>query len=108
MTTTTEQPTVPAPEQRLSLAAVAEDVYQAMIRTTRAAEAGFDPVLAELLKIRASMINGCAFCIDMHVTDARKAGEAEHRIHALSAWRETPTTPLANGPRWRWPSRSPC
>lgn len=44
----------------------------------------------ELIKIRASQINGCAFCIDMHTKDARKAGETEQRIYALSAWRDTP------------------
>jgi len=44
----------------------------------------------ELIKIRASQINGCAFCIDMHTKDARKAGEREQRIYALTAWRETP------------------
>ncbi|MEO8540558.1 MAG: carboxymuconolactone decarboxylase family protein, partial [bacterium] len=49
-----------------------------------------DPRLHELIKIRASMINGCAYCIDMHTRDARALGEAEHRIYALSAWRETP------------------
>lgn len=46
--------------------------------------------LIELIKIRASQINGCAFCINMHTADARKAGETEQRIYALSAWRETP------------------
>jgi AhpD family alkylhydroperoxidase len=44
----------------------------------------------DLIKIRASQINGCAFCIDMHTRDARKAGETEQRIYALNAWRETP------------------
>lgn len=44
----------------------------------------------DLIKIRASQINGCAFCIDMHTKDARKAGEKEQRIYALNAWRETP------------------
>jgi len=44
----------------------------------------------DLIKIRASQINGCAFCIDMHTRDARKAGESEQRIYALNAWRETP------------------
>ncbi|MBD1364222.1 carboxymuconolactone decarboxylase family protein [Mucilaginibacter sp. ZT4R22] len=43
----------------------------------------------DLIKIRASQINGCAFCIDMHTRDARKAGETEQRIYALNAWRET-------------------
>ena len=44
----------------------------------------------DLIKIRSSQINGCAFCIDMHTRDARKAGETEQRIYALNAWRETP------------------
>jgi AhpD family alkylhydroperoxidase len=44
----------------------------------------------DLIKIRSSQINGCAFCIDMHTKDARKAGETEQRIYALNAWRETP------------------
>lgn len=44
----------------------------------------------DLIKIRASQINGCAFCIDMHTKDARKAGETEQRIYALNAWRDTP------------------
>ena len=46
--------------------------------------------LRELVKIRASQINGCAYCIDMHTKDARAEGETEQRIYALSAWRETP------------------
>lgn len=49
-----------------------------------------DKKLKELIKIRASQINGCAFCIDMHTKDARKIGETEQRIYALNAWRETP------------------
>jgi AhpD family alkylhydroperoxidase len=48
------------------------------------------PALFELVKIRASQMNGCAYCIDMHTKDARAAGETEQRIYALSAWRETP------------------
>jgi len=44
----------------------------------------------DLIKIRASQVNGCSFCIDMHTRDARKAGETEQRIYALNAWRETP------------------
>jgi AhpD family alkylhydroperoxidase len=46
--------------------------------------------LIELVKMRASQINGCAYCIDMHSKDARAEGESEHRLYALSAWRETP------------------
>jgi AhpD family alkylhydroperoxidase len=49
-----------------------------------------EPALFELVKIRASQLNGCAYCIDMHTKEARLAGETEQRIYALSAWRETP------------------
>src|SRR3546814_17734982 len=48
-----------------------------------------DPALYELVKIRASQINGCAYCLHMHTTDARKAGETEMRLYLLSAWRES-------------------
>jgi AhpD family alkylhydroperoxidase len=54
------------------------------------AQSGLDPVLQELIKVRASQINGCAYCIDMHTKDARAHGETEQRLYALSAWRETP------------------
>ena len=50
----------------------------------------FDAKLRELVRIRASQLNGCAYCIDMHTKDARAAGETEQRIYALPAWRETP------------------
>ena len=50
----------------------------------------FDARLRELVRIRASQLNGCAYCIDMHTKDARAAGETEQRIYALPAWRETP------------------
>jgi AhpD family alkylhydroperoxidase len=51
---------------------------------------GLEPTLRELIKTRASQINGCAYCIDMHTKDARAAGETEQRLYALNAWRETP------------------
>ena len=51
---------------------------------------GLEPALLELVKTRASQINGCAWCLDMHTQDARAAGETEQRLYALSAWRETP------------------
>jgi AhpD family alkylhydroperoxidase len=51
---------------------------------------GFDPRLRELVRIRASQLNGCAYCIDMHTKDARAIGETEQRIYALPAWAETP------------------
>jgi AhpD family alkylhydroperoxidase len=51
---------------------------------------GLDHKLVHLLKLRASQLNGCAYCIDMHSIDARAAGETEQRLYALDAWRETP------------------
>jgi AhpD family alkylhydroperoxidase len=51
---------------------------------------GLEPSLLELVKVRASQINACAYCIDMHTKDARAAGETEQRLYGLSAWRETP------------------
>ena len=59
------------------------------IVTDAATEAGIDPKLVELVKIRASQLNGCAYCLDMHSHDARKLGETERRLHVLPAWRET-------------------
>ena len=53
-------------------------------------QSSIEPKLLHLLKLRASQINGCAYCIDMHSKDARAAGESEQRLYALDAWRETP------------------
>jgi AhpD family alkylhydroperoxidase len=63
---------------------------RAMFNLSAEVEAKLDRPLFELVKIRASQINGCAYCIDMHTKDARRAGETEQRIYALNAWRETP------------------
>jgi AhpD family alkylhydroperoxidase len=53
-------------------------------------ESGLDPKLLELIKLRASQINGCAYCIDMHTKDARALGESEQRLYAVGVWQETP------------------
>jgi AhpD family alkylhydroperoxidase len=53
-------------------------------------QCGLEPALLELVRLRASQINGCAYCIDMHTKDARASGETEQRLYALSAWEETP------------------
>ena len=63
---------------------------RAMFSLSSEAAAKIDATLFELVKIRASQINGCAYCIDMHTKDARLAGETEQRIYGLSAWHETP------------------
>jgi AhpD family alkylhydroperoxidase len=63
---------------------------RAMFGLSSETAARLDPRLFELVKIRASQLNGCAYCIDMHTKDARHSGETEQRIYALNAWRETP------------------
>ena len=60
----------------------------------------FDPRLRELVRIRASQLNGCAYCIDMHTKDARAIGETEQRLYGLSAWnhgKKRPTSPTESG-----------
>lgn len=65
--------------------------YRAMLQLSQyVQESGLNPILLELIKIRASQINSCAFCLDMHTKDARRQGETEQRIYALNGWRETP------------------
>ncbi|MFJ5230001.1 carboxymuconolactone decarboxylase family protein [Kitasatospora sp. NPDC088391] len=82
---------VPAPAQRISLRHLAPEFYRHLLAASRAATEGLaDPVLTELVNLRASQLNGCAFCLDLHAADARANGEAEHRLHTLAAWRETP------------------
>ena len=76
---------------RMEYQKVAPGVSQAMSGLERTIhESGLEPSLLELVKTRASQINGCAFCLDMHTKDARARGETEQRLYALSAWRETP------------------
>ncbi|MER6384286.1 carboxymuconolactone decarboxylase family protein [Streptomyces sp. NPDC001250] len=80
-----------APEHtpRMHWAQLAPDVYKAMIRLDAAARQGLDPALYELVKIRASQLNHCALCLDMHTKDALAAGETVQRIVQLSAWEES-------------------
>lgn len=76
---------------RLDLNTVEPAAYKALMAMERyVLGAGLNPKHKELIKIRASQINGCAYCIDMHTRDARKGGETEQRIYALNAWRDTP------------------
>jgi AhpD family alkylhydroperoxidase len=78
-------------EPRLDYAKAYPGGYQAMAQLERAVrQSGLEPLLLELVKTRASQMNGCAFCIDMHTKDARAQGETEQRLYALNAWRETP------------------
>jgi AhpD family alkylhydroperoxidase len=78
-------------EARLSYVDLSTEPVRAMFGLgAYLARCGLEKGLLELVKIRASQINGCAYCIDMHTKDARAQGETEQRIYALSAWRETP------------------
>ena len=78
-------------QARLDIQKVAPEAYRAMAGLQAyVTHSGLEPALMELMKLRASQINGCAFCIDMHSKDARANGESEQRLYALSAWRETP------------------
>ncbi|TGK29423.1 carboxymuconolactone decarboxylase family protein [Leptospira gomenensis] len=75
---------------RMNYAKVYPEAYQTMIaQEDFAKRGGIDPILYELIKIRVSQINGCAFCIRMHTKDLRALGEEEKRIYLLNAWKET-------------------
>ena len=92
MTITNETTQVPV---RLAFDSFAASYSRAMAHLDQAAtreldKAGIDPKLRELIRIRASQLNGCAYCIDMHTKDARAIGETEQRIYGLAAWPETP------------------
>ncbi|MCA0448986.1 MAG: carboxymuconolactone decarboxylase family protein, partial [Proteobacteria bacterium] len=78
-------------QARMNIAQLAPDVYRAAAAMEDSVrKSGIDSRLLHLVKLRASQINGCAYCIDMHSKDARAAGETEQRLYALDAWRETP------------------
>jgi AhpD family alkylhydroperoxidase len=77
--------------QRMVLKETSPGAYEAMLGLERyLAATSLDKKLRELVKIRASQINGCAFCINLHTKNARAMGESEQRIYALNAWREAP------------------
>ena len=82
------QPLMTEHTQRLDWMTLAPEVFKAMIRLDTAAKKGVDSTLLDLIKIRASQINRCAFCLDMHSKDALAAGEDAERIIQLSAWGE--------------------
>jgi AhpD family alkylhydroperoxidase len=76
--------------ERISYSKVAPGAYRAMAGLERyVRESGLESSLLELVKVRASQINGCAYCLDMHWKDARAKGESEQRLYSLNAWRET-------------------
>jgi AhpD family alkylhydroperoxidase len=73
---------------RISFHTAAPAVYQAIAALDESA--AFEPALRELVRIRASQLNGCGYCVDYHSRDAQRAGEDDRRIFALTAWRESP------------------
>jgi AhpD family alkylhydroperoxidase len=92
MTMTSDTTQIPV---RLDFDTLAAGFARAMAHLDQAAtkeldKAQIDPKLRELIRIRASQLNGCAYCIDMHTKDARAIGETEQRIYGLAAWAETP------------------
>ena len=92
MTTTEIIPQIPV---RLDFENHGAAFYKATVHLDNAAtkeldRVEFDPRLRELVRVRASQINGCAYCVDMHTKDARAIGETEQRLYALAAWREAP------------------
>ncbi|MBK3645569.1 carboxymuconolactone decarboxylase family protein [Streptomyces sp. MBT33] len=94
--THTASATVPAgpataagpPRTRLDFAKSAPKVFRALVGFDAAAREGLDPALVELVQIRSSLLNHCAYCLHMHTNDARRAGESEDRLHMVGVWRE--------------------
>ncbi|MGW0560938.1 carboxymuconolactone decarboxylase family protein [Streptomyces sp. NPDC003016] len=88
--TTTEinrNPSAPS-SARLNFAKAAPKAFRAVIGLDAAAREGLDPTLVELVQIRSSHLNHCAYCLHMHTSDARKAGESEERLHMVAVWKE--------------------
>lgn len=78
-------------KERLNYSKIAPESMKGLLEIEKyVADSGLDRTLFELVKTRASQINGCAYCIDMHTKDARSQGETEQRLYGLSAWREAP------------------
>lgn len=78
-------------QPRLDFYKASPDAAKAMLALEAAVnKLGIDHTLLELVKLRASQVNGCAYCVDLHSSDARKRGESERRLHAVAVWREAP------------------
>jgi AhpD family alkylhydroperoxidase len=78
-------------QPRLDFYKASPEAAKAMIALEGAVmRSGLEPSLLELVKLRASLVNGCAYCVDMHSADARKRGESERRLHAVAVWHESP------------------
>ena len=89
-TETAHHPVDASHAPRIDFSKASPDAYRAQYGLERHARGAVDPVIYELVKLRASYMNGCAYCVDMHTKDARVAGETEQRLYAVPVWRETP------------------
>ena len=78
------------PRTRINTSAQAPGAFAAMRDFDKTVSKGIDPHLYELVKLCASQINGCAYCVDLHFQDARRQGETERRLHAVAVWQESP------------------
>lgn len=76
--------------QRMNLQKVAPEAYQAVSGLEKYVRANVEPAVLELVKLRASILNGCAFCVDLHSRDALAAGESSRRLFAVATWWEAP------------------
>lgn len=74
--------------RRVKIASLAPEFYQALIALDDVSALGLDPRLSHLVRIRASQLNGCAYCLDMHTLDARHEGDTEQRVNLVATWRE--------------------
>jgi AhpD family alkylhydroperoxidase len=91
--------TTASPRERVDIDADARSLYRAQVALDRAVrESPLDPRLAELVKVRASQINGCAYCIDMHTRDALAGGEEQRRLFALPRGASRPCSTTASAP----------
>jgi AhpD family alkylhydroperoxidase len=85
------QPAQGRTDIRIDIWQVAPEAKRALLAVERyVRQSGLEPPLLELVKVRASQINGCAYCVDMHTQDARAHGETEQRLYAIAVWREAP------------------
>ncbi|MCF1649293.1 carboxymuconolactone decarboxylase family protein [Streptomyces indiaensis] len=88
MTTNTSTNGTQVATHRLNFGTSAPKAFRALVAFDAAAREGLDPALVELVQIRSSHLNHCAYCLHMHTKDARKAGESEDRLHMVAVWRE--------------------
>jgi AhpD family alkylhydroperoxidase len=87
---TTVRPITTTTKDRIDIHRDARELYRAQLGLDRAvSESALDPALSDIVRLRASQMNGCAYCVDLHTRDALARGESERRLFAVSAWRES-------------------